>query len=1589
MLDIKSLYESHSSYIGSTVISSKKLIFQGSQRIAETDSLFYTPVLVKNGPTFKALLDSGSMACTISESAVESLLQQYPDMKRDTADDYVIVGCGGHRVSPKDMYDLDVTVYGCRMIVPVMVVPGQTEQMILGSNAIKHILTQLKNTDGYWRLVSSPDNGQTDDHCQFLSLLSNTERWRGECIPDKVGTVKVKSCVTLKPQSEHLVWGKLPESAVMSVGSTVVVEPTQSKARPKQILVGRVITPLWGDRWVPVKVINPTDRTVVLRRNAKIADVSPCIAVEDLPKAEEVKCNMQCVQSEDVHLRSEEDMVHAMEALGLQDVDLKSCEVSLQWKDKLVHIIEQYESIFSRHKMDCGEAKEFVHRIHLVDDKPFRLPYRRIPPSQYEKLRMTLNEMEEKGIIQKSSSEYASALVLVWKRNGDLRVCTDFRWLNARTVKDAYPLPHQADALAALGGNALFSTMDLTSGFYNVPLHPDDRKYTAFSSPFGLHEYNRLPQGLCNSPATFMRMMMSIFGDENFTSLLCYLDDLMVFAPTEEVALRRLEMVFARLKEHNLKLAPKKCFFLRRTVKFLGHVISEDGVQTNPEKVRAINDLQVTGLMESDGKTPCPSKIRSFLGMVMYYQSFIEACSAKAKPLFRLTVEPGAQRKHKRGREPVKKGGPVKLTPADWSDACQNAFETLKHDLMTSVTLAHPDFNAPFILAVDASFDGIGAVLSQLPPGGKVARPVAFASRTLSRSQLNYPAHRLEFLALKWAVCDKFSHWLKGRHFTTWTDNNPLTYILTKPKLDACEQRWVAKLAAYDFDLKYIPGPKNIVADALSREPFVQSCVGHRLVTEPYASLLDLVNGVTDRTVQEVFRVSNNCQAVVDDGGEASDEPVRGAVTPDTRGSVASEEVAAILNAQSTGGVSHVIGTDAAFSLLQKEDQSAALPQSQLVGQQEQDSTISRVMYFVQRHKRPTKRERAVESRSVIKLLKHWSRLTIQNGMLYKIRKDPQVNKKIFQFIVPDSLKRKVLQGLHDSAGHQGQHRTLSLVRQRFFWSGMERDVVNYVQSCQRCIVGKTPEPHSRAPLKNIVTSEPMELVCIDFWTAEQGNKSVDVLVVTDHFSKMAHAFLCKNQTAKQVARRLWNDFFLIYGFPRRIHSDQGANFESKLIRELLEMAGVQKSHTTPYHPMGNGVTERFNRTLGNMIRSLPLQSKAKWPQMLQQLTFCYNCTEHETTGFAPFYLVFGRIPRLPVDVMFQHALTSDTVVSHSDFVSRLRKDLHEAAQIVQRNSLKEQTRHAKLYNRKVKGSPLVVGDRVLCANRGVPGKRKVADKWESTPYEVISVRPELNVCRVKDCLTGRERVVHRNLLLCVSFLPCERGVDSGSEHSECDVAAHSSDACPDVPDVMEDSDVRTVSWLMQTSEEEVHSEEEDGSLDRRSDVAQSDSLSVAASSQDSQQIPAEDVDHAAVDGAEGPPQCSEGIVPDTDVTPPEAVCPDETPLDTDAADMSPPDNIPTDIAPPDSNPPDIDSPDTNAPEAAILDTDCPDNDIPGPLAQVVCTQPGRYDLRDRSSMKLPQRLICQMNEQVVDEDSVSTVSVSTLFQFFRDALSV
>ena len=470
-----------------------------------------------------------------------------------------------------------------------------------------------------------------------------------------------------------------------------------------------------------------------------------------------------------------------------------------------------------------------------------------------------------------------------------------------------------------------------------------------------------------------------------------------MFAPSEEEALKRLKVVFSRLRANNLKLSQKKCNFLRRSVKFLGHMVDADGVSVDQEKVSLISSFRREDLVESDGHTPSQKKVRSFLGMVLYYQHFIPGCSSIAKPLFALT---GGQKRKPKGSGGNKRAGTFrKLTPQDWSLSCDKAFEGLKSALLHCVVLAHPDFNQPFILSTDASLDGIGAVLSQVPVGEDKACPVAFASKSLSRSQMRYHAHRLEFLALKWAVCDKFSHWLKGHKFTVWTDNKPLTYIMTKPKLDACEQRWVSKLSPYTFDIRHVQGRLNVVADALSRTPFVKHLC-QRLLSEPHSRLLEQVSGVEDSCVQDAFHVTCLPQSA-----ESSSPCASRNVT------LSEEEVSSLLSSHSdwdSGPKQRAASFAGKLNQLipPGRDTFSSLSRVDLQYHQRQDPAICRVLHFVGRKQRPSRRERDKESQATLRLLKQWDKLAIRDGVLYRVTKDPLTTHKRFQFVLPEQSHR-------------------------------------------------------------------------------------------------------------------------------------------------------------------------------------------------------------------------------------------------------------------------------------------------------------------------------------------------------------------------------------------------------------------------------------------------------------------------------------------------------------------------------------------------------------------------------------------------------
>ena len=357
----------------------------------------------------------------------------------------------------------------------------------------------------------------------------------------------------------------------------------------------------------------------------------------------------------------------------------------------------------------------------------------------------------------------------------------------------------------------------MNSGFWQVPMSPESKQYTAFTlGSMGLYECESMPFGLCNAPPTFQRLMQNCLGELNLTYCLIYLDDVIVFSHTEEEHLERMRVIFDRLREHGLKLKPSKCEVFKTEINYLAHHVSKKGIQPSKKN------------LESIAQCPPPdtyTKVKSFVGLVGHYRRFIKGFAKIAAPLYDLTSGENKDKKSERVDLPTK---------------ALEAFERLKAACLQAPILAFPDFDKPFLLETDASGKGLGAVLSQKQVDGRY-HPIAYASRIMNDTEQRYHSNKQEFLALKWAVTDQFHEYLSpyGKHrneFVVRTDNNPLTYIFSSTNLDAAGQRWVAQLASYNFSLEYQKGKDNTVADFLSRldEPLPKKEVQDYLDKIPY-----------------------------------------------------------------------------------------------------------------------------------------------------------------------------------------------------------------------------------------------------------------------------------------------------------------------------------------------------------------------------------------------------------------------------------------------------------------------------------------------------------------------------------------------------------------------------------------------------------------------------------------------------------------------------------------------------------------------------------------------------------------------------------
>jgi len=437
---------------------------------------------------------------------------------------------------------------------------------------------------------------------------------------------------------------------------------------------------------------------------------------------------------------------------------------------------------------DLGSYTELKHEILTKDSPPVRQGAYPTTPMKNEIIKKEIDQQLAAGVLRPSKSPWASPVSVIPKKDGGMRMCGDYRRLNAITIRDNYPIPRINDLLDALEGVQWISTLDAFSGYFQIEMKEEDKPKTAIISKFGLFEYNRLPFGLCNAPATFQRAMNNILHNYLGNCVLVYLDDIIIYSKgTLEEHLSHIATILATLEKNHIKLKPSKCHFAFQEVEYLGHVISNKGVRPIPEKTLAVKAF----------KTPKDvPQVKSFLGLSGYYRRYVPNYSRVALPLSKLT------------RKKV-----VFL----WRQPQQYAFDELKDRLCSAPILAYPRYDLPFILQPDASAEALGAVLSQVNEDGE-EHPIAYASCTLNSAQKNYTTTERECLAVVWAV-EHFAQYLEQSSVVIQTDHAALKQLLTTKRPTGRIARWLYRLSPFNYTIENRPGRQHGNADALSRYP--------------------------------------------------------------------------------------------------------------------------------------------------------------------------------------------------------------------------------------------------------------------------------------------------------------------------------------------------------------------------------------------------------------------------------------------------------------------------------------------------------------------------------------------------------------------------------------------------------------------------------------------------------------------------------------------------------------------------------------------------------------------------------------------------
>ena len=997
---------------------------------------------------------------------------------------------------------------------------------------------------------------------------------------------------------------------------------------------------------VPVLVQNPTDRQISVRRGQLIGKFSPIsdyqCPISALPEQVGPEETVQHPNSSVHNISAQPTTREKLEWLrGECGIDLEQHSPDI--RDSLLDILYSNKDAFVDSSGKLGFNDWVKHKIHLAPHTTpiTKQPYR-MHPHVRQALQQQIDNLLDQGVLIEGDSAWSSPVIAVRKHvnkahkhikktdtEPEYRLCVDFRYLNAHCLPTQAHIMNIRELIDQVGETKprYFSALDAKHSFFQMALDPESQPLTAFLFNRRSYQFARTPQGLNSSPMAFQNLAFKILNliDEK-NKVFAYIDDILVTGSTWTEHARILGKTLQAIRSANLKLNGAKCKFAQEEATFLGYQLSSKGVSIAPKHVKAI----------STWPTPrTPKQVRSLLGVINYYRSWLPSRGDLVRPLTRLT------------RKNVK---------FEWSEDCESALQEIKRVLSSKPVLRYPDFEKPFTLYCDASQTALGAVLCQTAEDDEL-HPVAYLGRATTDQEARWSATELEALCVVYSV-KEFSVYLAGKPFEIHTDHQPLLHIFKGTNQPSAKlTRYALFLSDYQYSIKHVAGVQNNVADALSRRTYAETPEEPTDPTEDFPLPLGLPTQKEQIQVQVVTRSQRAAiereldverKEQDDFQGEAWQESaVKVRETSDDPSDSETDELP--LAQRLTGMEEQVIAASArnqtgepvASQRPETPTEAAQDEGSDITSlpsirrAQEQDEFCKDLINMLTDGSLPSDRRRRE------RCLKREFDFCIKDGVLHQMWSPLPKGDVILRILLPRSLQQAYIKEVHHStmSAHLGVEKMIGLLRRRVIFKGMYEAVRRFVGSCDVCLAVKHKNKAiHRPPGLYELAALPGERLNCDFAGPFPQTKSGNryICVVADACSGYCVAWPCRTLTAESFARSFFAKVTCVFGPPKRLISDNATTFRSKLWTAVAEIMGTKLTYSPVYTPQVNGLAESLVGNITQVLRCMVAENETDWDMLLPPALYALNASPHSGHGLAPFTILYGRYPRIPIDAQLE-----------------------------------------------------------------------------------------------------------------------------------------------------------------------------------------------------------------------------------------------------------------------------------------------------------------------------------------------------------------